>query len=199
MRVRELGLCDYTEVWQRMAGFTDARARDTEDELWLLQHHPVYTLGKNGRAEHIVDAGDIPVVNSDRGGQVTYHGPGQLIAYVLFDLQRARIGVRDLVSRLERAVITLLGGYGIDAHARADAPGVYVGAAKIAALGLRVRRGRSFHGLALNVDMDLEPFMRIHPCGYPGLAVTQLSALIDQPDWMTVQKQLVAALQNQLK
>ena len=199
MIVRELGVCDYTVTWRRMSDFTDARRADTGDELWLLQHPPVYTLGKNGKPEHVLQPGRIPVINSDRGGQVTYHGPGQLIAYVLLDIQRKRIGVRELVTRLEQSVIALLAEYGIDSRARADAPGVYVGDAKIAALGLRVRRGKSFHGLALNVDMSLEPFSRINPCGHAGLAVTQLADLAGPVEFETVQKQLVQQLQKHLK
>ena len=199
MIVRDLGLCDYADVWRQMSAFTDARDAHTEDELWLLQHHPVYTLGKNGKPEHILNAGAIPVVNSDRGGQVTYHGPGQLVAYVLLDIQRKKIGVRELVTRLEQSVIALLAEYDIPSRARAEAPGVYIDGAKIAALGLRVRRGKSFHGLALNVDMSLEPFSRINPCGYAGLAVTQLADQVAAVDFKTVQKQLVKQLQNQLK
>jgi lipoyl(octanoyl) transferase len=160
-----------------MREFTDTRGPDTPDELWLLEHPPIYTLGQAGRAEHLLDPGDILVLKVDRGGQVTYHGPGQVIAYLLLDLHRAGLGVKRLVNLLERAVIELLDGYGIPAEARADAPGVYVEGAKVASLGLRVRRGCSFHGLALNVNMDLEPFARINPCGYPGLAVTSLSRL----------------------
>ena len=198
MIVRELGLCDYARVWRDMSAFTDARDTETEDELWLLQHHPVYTLGKNGKSEHILDAGDIPVINSDRGGQVTYHGPGQLVAYVLMDIQRRKIGVRELVSRLEQSVIDMLGEYGIASAARADAPGVYVGDAKIAALGLRVRRGRSFHGLALNIDVDLQPFRQINPCGYPGMAVTRLADLTEQADFVLAQRRLCDSLLRRL-
>lgn len=175
--VRHLGLREYDATWQSMRAFTDVRGPDTPDELWLLEHPPIYTLGQAGRAEHVLDPGDIPVLKVDRGGQVTYHGPGQLIAYLLLDLRRAGLGVKGLVHLLERAVIDLLEGDGIPSVARPDAPGVYVGGAKIASLGLRVRRGCSFHGLALNVDMDLEPFTRIDPCGYPGLAVTRLADL----------------------
>jgi len=160
-----------------MRAFTDGRTQDTPDELWLLQHAPVFRLGQAGRAEHLLDPGDIPVIQTDRGGQVTYHGPGQLVAYLLVDLRRVGLGVKGLVHLLEGAVIGLLAGYGIEAEARADAPGVYVAEAKIASLGLRVRRGCSYHGLSLNVDMDLTPFLRINPCGYPGLAVTQLADL----------------------
>jgi len=180
--VRYLGLCEYEPTWRAMQTFTDERGPDTPDELWLLEHPPVYTLGQAGRPEHVLDPGDIPVIKIDRGGQVTYHGPGQLVAYLLLDLRRAGFGVKRLVHLLEQAVIDLLAGYGIESAARPDAPGVYVGEAKIAALGLRVRRGCSFHGLALNVDMDLEPFLRINPCGYPGLAVTRIADLVVSAD-----------------
>ena len=176
--VRHLGVVDYLETWQKMQAFTDSRRSDTADELWFLQHPPVYTLGKNGKPEHVLNTADIPVVNSDRGGQVTYHGPGQIVVYTLLDLTRLKIGVRELVTTLEQTVIELLADYGVSASARREAPGVYVNDAKIAALGLRVRKGRSFHGLALNVDMDLEPFTRINPCGYQGLKVTQLKNLV---------------------
>ncbi|HHJ35635.1 MAG TPA: lipoyl(octanoyl) transferase LipB [Gammaproteobacteria bacterium] len=177
---RHLGEADYRETWQRMQDFTDSRGPDTEDELWFLQHPPVYTLGKNGRAEHVLGpADDIPVINSDRGGQVTYHGPGQIVVYTLLDLNRLKMGVRDLVTLIEQSVIELLAGYGIDSCARRDAPGVYVNDAKIAALGLRVRKGCSFHGMALNVDMDMTPFGRINPCGYEGLEITQLQDFVE--------------------
>lgn len=179
LKVRRLGLADYEPVWQRMRAFTDARDESTHDELWLLQHPRVFTQGQSGRAEHLLAPGDIPVVQVDRGGQVTYHGPGQIVAYPLIDLQRRKLGVRTLVNLIEEAIIRVIGAYGIEARRREGAPGVYVGDAKIAALGLRVRRGRSFHGLAFNIDMDLEPFSRINPCGYRGLAVTQLSALAE--------------------
>ena len=196
--VRELGLQPYEQIWQDMQLFTDQRSETTADELWLLQHSQVYTLGKNGKPDHILDAQDIPVIKSDRGGQVTYHGPGQVIVYTLLDLNRRRIGVRELVTRIENSVIELLEDYDIRANARKDAPGVYVDDRKIAALGLRVRKGRSFHGLALNVDMDLEPFSRINPCGYQGLEVTQLSELADVADFNAVEKRLLSHLQHQL-
>lgn len=196
--VRELGLQPYERVWQDMQLFTDQRSETTADELWLLQHPPVYTLGKNGKPEHILDARHIPVIKSDRGGQVTYHGPGQLVVYTLLDLNRMQIGVRELVTRIENSVINLLECYGIHANARKDAPGVYVEGRKIAALGLRVRKGRSFHGLALNVDMDLGPFSRINPCGYQGLEVTQLTELADAVDFGAVEKQLLSHLEHQL-
>jgi len=175
--VRRLGLREYLPTWRAMHDFTDRRGPGTPDELWLLEHPPVFTLGQAGRAEHLLAPGDIPVIQVDRGGQVTYHGPGQLVAYLLLDLRRAGVGVKRLVHLLEQAVVDLLAGYSVAAAPRADAPGVYVGGAKIASLGLRVRRGCSFHGLALNVDLDLEPFSRINPCGHPGLAVTRLADL----------------------
>ena len=161
-----------------MQSFTNSRQQDTADELWFLQHPPVYTLGKNGKEKHILNSAGIPVINSDRGGQVTYHGPGQVVVYTLLDLNRLKIGVRELVTVIEQSIIELLAGYGVNSNARSDAPGVYVNGAKIAALGLRLRKGCSFHGLALNVDMDLEPFSRINPCGYQGLEVIQLKNLV---------------------
>jgi len=176
--VRHLGEVGYDETWQKMQDFTDNRQKDTPDELWFLQHPAVYTLGKNGKPEHVLNSAEIPVINSDRGGQVTYHGPGQIVVYTLLDLGRLNIGVRALVTGLEQVIIELLNDYGIAANARRDAPGVYVNDAKIAALGLRVRKGCSFHGLALNVAMDLEPFSRINPCGYEGLEVTQIKNFI---------------------
>ncbi len=173
--VRELGRVDYADSLAEMQAFTDRRNADTADEVWLLEHDPVFTLGLNADASHILNAGDIPVVNVDRGGQVTYHGPGQLVAYVLMDMRRSQLGVRELVMRLETAVIDTLAGYAIEASARRDAPGVYVDGAKIASLGLRIRKGSSYHGLAVNVAMQLEPFSRINPCGLAGLPVTQVS------------------------
>lgn len=175
--VRWLGRVEYEPTWHDMQRFTDQRDVTTPDELWLLEHPPVFTLGMNADPSHVLEAGDIPVVRIDRGGQVTYHGPGQLMAYVLWDLKRAGVGVRALVTALEQAVIHYVGGFGILAASRRDAPGVYVNGAKLASVGIRVRHGASYHGLALNVDMGLEPFGRINPCGYPGLAVTQLAAL----------------------
>ncbi len=177
LRVRRLGLLDYELVWQAMQAFTDQRDENTADELWLVEHPPVFTQGQAGRAEHILAAGDIPVVQVDRGGQVTYHGPGQIVAYPLIDIRRLGMGVRELVTAIEQAIIAVLDSYGVDAKPRKDAPGVYVDGVKIAALGLRIRKGRSFHGLSFNIDMDLEPFQRINPCGFQGLEVTKLSAL----------------------
>ncbi|MGR9090019.1 MAG: lipoyl(octanoyl) transferase LipB [Gammaproteobacteria bacterium] len=175
--VRHFALIDYPVTLARMRAHVDGRTAGSADEIWLLQHPPVFTQGQAGKAGHVLDPGEIPVVQSDRGGQVTYHGPGQLIAYVMLDLRRCGIGPRELVRRLESAIIALLAELDIDAERRAGAPGVYVGAAKIAALGLRIRRGISFHGLSLNVDADLAPFSRINPCGYRGLAITSLQAL----------------------
>jgi len=174
--VRRLGRTGYEPTWRAMQAFTDARGEATPDELWFLEHDPVFTQGLNGKAEHLLAPGDIPVVGIDRGGQVTYHGPGQLVLYALIDLRRLGIGVRELVVALENAVIALAAQHGIAAVGRREAPGVYVGPRKLASIGLRVRRGCSYHGLALNVDMDLAPFSRINPCGLPGLAMTQLVA-----------------------
>jgi lipoyl(octanoyl) transferase len=174
---RELGSVAYEPTWHAMQRFTDTRDATTPDEIWLLEHPPVFTQGQAGKAEHILFPGDIPVVQVDRGGQVTYHGPGQLVGYLMLDVRRSGLGVRDLVSRIEQALIDLLATYGLQANARHDAPGVYVDGAKIASLGLRIRRGCTFHGLALNVDMQLEPFRRINPCGMANLPMTQLCDL----------------------
>lgn len=197
--VRRLsGLQDYRRTWESMRAFTDARGPETQDQLWLLEHPPVYTLGQAGRVEHLRQPGEIPVVHCDRGGQVTYHGPGQLIAYLLLDMRRSGIGIRRLVRLLEESVVALLARWGIEAAVRADAPGVYVAEAKIASLGLRVRRGCTYHGMALNVAMDLQPFRAIDPCGYPGLRVTQLSDWIPDVSLETVQDWLVAELARRL-
>jgi lipoyl(octanoyl) transferase len=174
--LRRLGRIDYGPAWRSMQSFTDRRDADTPDELWFLEHEPVFTQGLNGRPEHVLAPGDIPVVGIDRGGQVTYHGPGQLVMYALVDLKRRGIGVRELVVALENSVIALAARHGIRAAGRREAPGVYVDGRKLASIGLRVRRGCSYHGLALNVDMDLEPFARINPCGTAGLAMTHLAA-----------------------
>ncbi len=175
--LRKLGRADYQQVWRDMQAFTAARTATTPDELWLLEHPPVFTLGRNGKREHLLDTGTIPVIQVDRGGQVTYHGPGQLVAYTLLDLNRRGLGVQSLVHLLEQAVIDLLAGHGVEARRRHKAPGVYVGDRKIAALGLRIRKGCSFHGLCLNVDMDLAPYSMINPCGFAGLQVTQMADL----------------------
>jgi lipoyl(octanoyl) transferase len=175
--IRHLGRVDYHRTWQRMQQFTAARTAHTADELWFLEHPPVFTLGMAGRTEHLLAPGDIPVVHADRGGQVTYHGPGQLVVYTLIDLRRAGLGVRDLVTGLENSVIRYAAQLGIAAAARPEAPGVYVEGRKLASVGIRVRRGASYHGLALNVNLDLEPFARINPCGFAGLAMTRLADL----------------------
>ncbi|WP_305856555.1 lipoyl(octanoyl) transferase LipB [Balneatrix alpica] len=176
--IRELGLQPYQPIWQAMQHFTDTRTPEQPDELWLLQHEPVFTQGQAGKEEHLLAPGDIPVVKVDRGGQVTYHGPGQLIAYLLLDLRRSGLGVRELVTLMEEGVVAVLAQWGIEGYPKKDAPGVYVNEAKICSLGLRVRRGCSFHGLALNVDMDLAPFQRINPCGYAGLQMTHMRNLV---------------------
>lgn len=179
LRIRHLGLQPYQKVWQAMSRFTSERDDSTMDELWVVEHYPVYTQGRAGKPEHILQESDIPIVQSDRGGQVTYHGPGQLILYPLINLRRYHLGVRDMVTLLEQLVIQWLDNYHIQSYAKAKAPGVYVGLkgsdAKIASLGLRIRRGCSFHGLSLNLDMDLAPFQNINPCGYEGMAITQFS------------------------
>jgi len=173
--IKTLGRVDYAETMQAMQAFTLQREADTADEIWLVEHHPVFTQGQAGRAEHVLAAGDIPIVQSDRGGQVTYHGPGQCVLYSLIDLRRRQMTIRDLVSCLEQSVVDLLARYAITAQSRCDAPGVYVGEKKICSLGLRVKRGCSYHGLALNVAMDMEPFARINPCGFAGMQMTQIT------------------------
>ncbi len=194
LRVRELGQVAYEPTWHAMQRFTDQRTPQTCDEIWLLEHPPVFTQGQAGKAEHLLFPGDIPVVQVDRGGQVTYHGPGQLVGYLLLDVRRLDLGVRDLVSRIEQSLIDLLAEYGLNAIARSDAPGVYVDGAKIASLGLRIRNGCSFHGLSLNVDMDLEPFRRINPCGHAGLPMTQLRELAGPVTLNEVKSRLQAQL-----
>ncbi len=189
--IRRLGLCDYEPVWRDMQAFTQARTADTPDQLWLVEHPPVYTFGLNAKPEHLLDPGDIPVVRCDRGGQVTYHGPGQVVVYCLIDLRRLGLGVKPFVQKLEQSIIDLLADDGVAAERQAGAPGVYVNGAKIAALGLRITRGASYHGIALNVDMNLEPFARINPCGYPGMAVTQLSALVPGIDRAAIAERLL--------
>lgn len=196
--VRELGQQPYQPVWEAMKAFTDGRDGDTPDELWALEHAPVFTQGQAGRAEHILAPGDIPVVPVDRGGQVTYHGPGQLVVYLMVDLKRRRMGVRNLVSGIETALVTVLADYGIEAAPRPDAPGVYVDGAKIASLGLRVRRGCSFHGLALNVDMDLEPFRRINPCGLAGQPMCRMTDYDPKASVATVAPELLRTLSDAL-
>jgi lipoyl(octanoyl) transferase len=196
--VRSLGEQPYLETWHAMQAFTASRDKNSADELWCLQHPPVYTQGQAGKAEHILAPGDIPVVHVDRGGQVTYHGPGQLVIYLLIDLTRSALGIRALVSHIEQSIVNTLEPMGISAAPRADAPGVYVDGAKIASLGLRVRRGCSFHGLALNVAMNMEPFARINPCGYSGMAMCQVRDFAPQVTLAQTEhqlaEQLVAAL-----
>jgi len=176
-KIQNLGVADYLATWQAMKDFTAARDDTTPDEIWLVQHPPVYTQGLAGKPEHLLRSNGIPVIKTDRGGQITYHGPGQIIAYLLFDMRRAKIGVRELVTRMENAVIDLLAGYKIKAAGRRDAPGVYVADAKIAALGLKIKNGYCYHGIALNVGMDLSPFANINPCGYAGMNVVQTKDL----------------------
>jgi lipoyl(octanoyl) transferase len=178
LNVRRLGLADYEPVWHAMQDFTDRRDENTADELWLVEHPPVFTQGQAGKAEHLLAPGDIPVVQVDRGGQVTYHGPGQIVAYPLIDLKRLGVGVREFVNRIEETIIRVLARYGVAGERIEGAPGIYVGGDKVASLGLRVRRGCTFHGLAFNIDMDLEPFRRINPCGYEGLKVIRLADVV---------------------
>lgn len=201
--VCHLGVQPYEQVWAAMTEFTNTRTPESADQLWLVQHPPVFTQGQAGKAEHLLVPGDIPVVQSDRGGQVTYHGPGQLVAYPLLDLRRLKMGVRDLVTAIEQTIVATLAHYQIEAFPKPDAPGVYVNSEgrvdKIASLGLRVRRGCSFHGLALNVAMDLSPFLRINPCGYQGLAMTQIQNLLpNAPSIEEVQQQLVTQFAQKL-
>ena len=196
--VKKLGLCDYSSTWQDMKEFTKNRTTDTPDELWVLEHKPVFTLGTNGKTHHILDAGEIPVVNIDRGGQVTYHGPGQLVIYLLLNLHRRKLGIRKLVSMIEDSIIKLLANYQINANNDPKAPGVYVDKKKVAALGLRVSRGCTTHGLSLNVDMDLSPFTRINPCGYENLEVIQCKGLGISSPLPQLADELVTILQAQL-
>lgn len=203
IKLHRLGRQPYLPVWEAMRTLTDTRDATTPDQFWLVEHDPVFTQGQAGKPEHLLVPGDIPVVHTDRGGQVTYHGPGQIVLYPLLDVRRGKIGVRDLVTALENAVIDVLYAYGVSARARPDAPGVYVmtatGEAKIASLGLRIRRGASFHGVALNVDGDLAPFLRINPCGYAGMPMVKLAELVTLPSHHRVGEQLAKALATRLK
>ncbi|QPK03614.1 lipoyl(octanoyl) transferase LipB [Vibrio kanaloae] len=192
--VKKLGRQDYEPVWKAMHKFTDERTEEDVDQVWLVEHNPVFTQGQAGKAEHVLNAGNIPVVQSDRGGQVTYHGPGQLVAYFLINIRRKKFGVRDLVTHIENLVINTMKAYNIDSAARPDAPGVYVDGKKICSLGLRIRRGCSFHGLALNVNMDLSPFLRINPCGYQGMEMAQVSQLGGPSELENVEQQLIQEL-----
>ena len=197
--IREFGLQPYEPVWHAMQEFTNMRDESTPDEIWFTEHEKVFTLGLNTAPEHLLETGDIPVVQIDRGGQVTYHGPGQLMIYPLIDLRRAGLGVRDLVTGLEQSVVDLAAEYDIDAASRRDAPGVYVDGVKLASIGLRIRRGSSFHGMALNVDTDLEPFSRINPCGFKGLEVTSLARLGAESNLNAVRDRLLPHLLAHLK
>ena len=196
--VRYLGRRDYVPVWQAMKQFTAERNEQTLDEIWMVEHPPVFTQGQAGKPEHVLLPGDIPVIKVDRGGQVTYHGPGQLVFYFLIDVRRKRSGPRAMVAALENATIAMLAQYGISATNKPDAPGVYVNGAKIASLGLRFRKMCSYHGLSLNADMDLEPFNRINPCGYPGLDVVDMAALLGRIDIVNVRQRLLDCLQTAL-
>ena len=198
MIIKDLGLVDYQASCDAMQTFTAQRDELTQDELWLVEHSPIFTQGLNGKDEHVLDARMIPVVKTDRGGQVTYHGPGQLIAYTLFDLKRMNIGIREMVSRMENSVITMLDELGIKAHSRADAPGVYVDGRKIASLGLRVKRGACYHGLSINIAMDLSPFSYINPCGYQGMEVIDLKSLGHEIDMSQAKQKFLSAFNTQM-
>lgn len=198
LRIRRLGLRDYAPTWEAMRTFTDGRNSTHIDEFWCVQHPPVFTQGQAGKAEHLLATGDIPVIPVDRGGQVTYHGPGQIVIYPLLDLRRLRIGARELVTRIEQSIVATLLHFGIEAYPLPDAPGVYVNERKIASLGLRIRKGCSFHGLALNVDMDLNPFQRINPCGYAGLQMVQMRDFMALPDVPVIESHLCTQLSEKL-
>lgn len=195
---RDLDVVPYESTWEEMKNFTQTRTKEDPDQIWLLEHPSVFTQGQAGKAEHLLDAGDIPVVQADRGGQVTYHGPGQLIAYIMIDLKRLGIGVRDLVTLIENSIVDVLKQHSIEAYPKADAPGVYVNEMKVSSLGLRVRRGCSFHGVALNVDMDLSPFLRINPCGYQGLQMIDMKRLQPDTKMAQVKVQLANVLAERL-
>lgn len=196
--IRHLGHQDYLSCWQAMQAFTNQRQENTQDEIWLLEHSPVFTQGQNGKPEHLLNPGDIPVIPIDRGGQITYHGPGQLVAYVLVDLKRKKLNIRQFVTALEKSIIDLLASYQIKAVSQCKAPGVYVDNKKICSIGLRVRRGCSYHGLALNVKMDLEPFTRINPCGFKELEMTQINTLSPIKEMSEVETKLIHSLMQNL-
>ncbi len=198
LNVRHLGRQPYEPVWRAMQAFTEQRDDNTVDELWFVEHDPVFTQGQAGKAEHVLAPGDIPVIKIDRGGQVTYHGPGQLVVYLLLDVRRSGSGPRKIVSAIEQAIIKTLEGYGIEAYAKPEAPGVYIDEAKIAALGLRFRKMKSYHGLSFNIDMDTEPFDRINPCGYEGLQVAQLNDFVEKVEWNEVSSRLLECLMTEL-
>ena len=199
MKVIDLGLVDYQLCCEDMRDFTFQRNKNTEDELWLLEHYPVFTQGLNGKDKHVFDTGTIPVIKTDRGGQITYHGPGQLIAYTLIDLKRQHIGVREMVSKLENTVIKFLANNGIDSQARSEAPGVYVDGRKIASLGLRVKRGACYHGLSLNIDMDLSPFSNINPCGHQGMEMVDLKSLNIKMTMTQAKQQFISEFKQQMR
>lgn len=199
MKIRYLGQQEFQSTWQAMHDFTLNRDENTEDELWVLEHFPVFTLGQAGKSEHILNPHDIPILQTDRGGQVTYHGPGQIVIYVLFDLKRAKMGVRQLVSSLEQATIQLLAYFNITAKSHCDRPGVYVNEEKIASIGLRVKKGCSFHGISVNVDMDLTPFTYINPCGYSQLKMTQVKSLTPELNMVNIQTLLAQEIEKQLR
>lgn len=196
--VRHLGVVEYEPTWHAMQRFTDTRDDTTGDEIWFLEHPPVFTQGQAGKAEHLLAPGDIPVIQVDRGGQVTYHGPGQLVGYLLVDIRRKQLGARELVTRIEKSLVATLAGLGIEAAPRPDAPGVYTDGRKIASLGLRIRKGCSFHGLALNIDMDLSPFQRINPCGHAGMPMAQIRDFTESPDIGKIRQQLLTELLAEL-
>lgn len=198
LHIRHLGRQDYASVWHAMQHYTDNRDEHSQDEIWVVEHAPVFTQGQAGKSEHILNPGDTPVIQVDRGGQVTYHGPGQLVIYPLIDIKRLKIGVRQLVTHIEQSIINMLTRYNIAAYAKADAPGVYVEERKIASLGLRIRKGCSFHGLALNVDMDMSPFQRINPCGYAGMEMIQCKPLNGPQSVEEAGEQLVETLSQEL-
>lgn len=198
LTVRWLDKQDYAACWQTMQQFTNQRTEETEDEIWFLEHHPVYTQGQNGKPEHVLNQGNIPIVQTDRGGQVTYHGPGQLMAYILIDLRRKKLNVRELVTALEQSVVEMLKEESIPAYAKCDAPGVYIDNKKICSIGLRIRKGCSYHGIAFNIFMDLEPFLRINPCGFQNLEMTQLSEYIGPLTPQQASEKLLTHLQNKL-
>lgn len=201
--VKNLGLSDYQPTWQAMKDFTQSRNENNKDELWIVEHPPVYTLGRNGKEEHILNETEIPIVKVDRGGQVTYHGPGQLVIYLLIDLQRRQLGIRQLVTLIEESIIHLLAGYGVQAKSNKDAPGVYIEGRKIAALGLRVSKGKTTHGLSLNIDMDMSPYQNINPCGYENMEVIQCVDLGIKDNFLVIgdklTRELVTALTNLMK
>ena len=199
IHVHQLGLVDYQDTWQKMQDFTQFRDENSDDQLWIVEHPAVFTLGRNGKPEHILQYSTIPVIKADRGGQVTYHAPGQLVIYFLLDLHRRKLGIRELVTLIENCIVELLGNYEVTANSDPKAPGVYVDGEKVAALGLRVSKGRTTHGLSLNIDMDLTPFSYINPCGYEGLAVTQTKNLGIKDDMATIAVRLQALLEKHLQ